>query len=89
MERGLWVHYHHWSRIVNQLLTENPRMAGRKKENFDRGRVEFKAPPKWIKRATDEAERAGFGSLSAFIRFAVTQYLDRAEGEHPKDRSKK
>jgi hypothetical protein len=54
-------------------------MAGRKKESFERGRVEFKAPPEWVERATKEAERAGFGNLSAFIRFVVTQYLDNAD----------
>ena len=56
-------------------------MAGRKKENFERGRVEFKAPPEWIERVNAEAERSGHGNLSAFIRFVVTQYLDNIEAE--------
>lgn len=66
---------------MSNLLTERKNMAGRKKENFDRGRVEFKAEPAWIERATKEAERSGHGNLSAFIRFAVTQYMDRVEAE--------
>jgi predicted DNA-binding ribbon-helix-helix protein len=65
-------------------------MAGRKKENFDRARVEFKAEPEWIERVTREGERLGL-NLSAFIRMVVTQYVDRVEAERaltarPKDR---
>lgn len=57
-------------------------MAGRKKENFDRGRVEFKAPPDWIERATKHGERLGL-SLSSFMRMVVTQYMDKADAELP------
>jgi hypothetical protein len=56
-------------------------MAGRKKENFDRNRVEFMAEPAWVKRADDMAKRLGFGNLSVFIRFAVTEFMDRMETE--------
>ncbi len=52
----------------------------RKKSSFDRGRIEFKAPPEWIERATHEGERLGL-NLSAFIRMAVTQWMDRVEAE--------
>jgi hypothetical protein len=55
-------------------------MAGRRKESFDRGRVEFKAPPEWVERATREGERLGL-NLSAFIRMAVTQWMDKAAAE--------
>jgi len=65
---------------MSQLATDERRMAGRKKENFDRPRVEFKADPEWIQRATREGERLGL-NLSAFIRMVVTQYMDRAEAE--------
>lgn len=65
---------------MTTLATETRRMAGRKKENFERGRVELMAEPKWIARANTEAERLGM-SLSAFIRMVVTQYLDKAEDE--------
>jgi hypothetical protein len=58
-------------------------MAGRKKVSFERGRVEFKAPEEWVRRATALAERLGFGNLSAFIRFAVTDYMDRVAPETP------
>jgi hypothetical protein len=59
------------------------RMAGRKKESFDSGRVELKATPAWIRRATAAAEELGFGSLSALIRFAVTKYLNETLPEPP------
>jgi hypothetical protein len=55
-------------------------MAGRKKENFDRKRVEFMAEPEWIKRAASEAERLGL-NLSSFIRMVVTQHMDKTEAE--------
>ena len=63
-------------------------MAGRKKENFDRARVEFKANPEWIERATREGERLGL-NLSAFIRMVVTQYLDGVEKDRPAKKSGK
>lgn len=59
-------------------------MAGRKKENFDRERVEFKADPEWIERVNDAAIRLGFGNLSALIRFVVTQYVDSNPPPLPK-----
>lgn len=61
-------------------------MPGRKKENYDRGRVEFKAEPEWIERADVEAKRGGHGSLSAFIRFAVTKYMDEIDTRRPPKR---
>ena len=73
---------------MNVALTEKPRMAGRKKENFDRGRVEFKADPEWIERVTREAERLGL-NLSAFIRMVVTQYMDKIGAERPPRRRAK
>jgi hypothetical protein len=53
---------------------------GRKKTSFERGRIEFKAPPEWVERATLEGERLGL-NLSAFIRMAVTQWMDRTLAE--------
>jgi len=61
------------------------RMAGRRKESFERGRIEFKASEAWTRRANAAAERLGFGSLSALIRFAVTRYLDEVAPEPPAD----
>jgi hypothetical protein len=58
-------------------------MAGRKKKVFDRGRVEFLADEAWVRRATAIALRLGFGNLSAFVRFAVTEYMDRVAPEPP------
>jgi hypothetical protein len=63
-------------------------MAGRKKERFDKGRVEFKATAEWVERANDEAVRLGL-NLSAFIRMVVTQYLDKAEAERRKQAGEK
>jgi hypothetical protein len=56
------------------------RMAGRKKENFRRGRAEFNAEPALLERATAEGARLGL-NLSAFIRMVLVQYLDRADAE--------
>jgi hypothetical protein len=60
--------------------TAGKRVLVRKKVNFDRGRVEFNADSEWIERATLEGERLGL-NLSAFLRMAVTLYMDNAEGE--------
>lgn len=62
---------------------EGLNVAGRKKESFKSGRVEFKADPEWVEEATAEAMRLGFGSLSALIRFAVTRYLAEVAAEQP------
>ncbi len=72
---------------MTETLTEKPRMAGREKENFERGRVEFKADPEWIRHVHHEAERLGL-NLSSFIRMVVTQYMDRLEAERPTPRGK-
>jgi hypothetical protein len=70
---------------MTQTLTRKNHMAGRKKESFSRGRVEFKAPPGWIERATREGERLGL-NLSSFIRMVVTQYMERVETERAAQR---
>jgi predicted HicB family RNase H-like nuclease len=59
------------------------RMAGRKKEKFDRERIELRAEPEWIERVTAEAERLGL-SLSAYIRLAVNERLEKAPPPRPK-----
>jgi hypothetical protein len=58
-------------------------MAGRKKGSSERGRVDLKAPPEWIKRASAAAEELGFGTLSGLIRFAVTKYLNETLPQQP------
>lgn len=65
------------------LALVSKRMAGRKKENYERGRVEFMADPAWIERADDCAKRLGFGNLSAFLRFVTTQYMDQVDVDRP------
>jgi hypothetical protein len=67
--------------MSDRALLGVPRVAGRKKENFDRGRVEFKADPVWIRRLHDTASRLGFGDMSNFIRFAMTKFMDDVDAE--------
>ena len=74
---------------MTTVLRKGPGMAGRKKESFERGRVEFKAPADWQRRVAAAAERLGFGSLSALIRFAVTKYLDEVLPEAAPEEQKK
>jgi hypothetical protein len=59
-------------------------MAGRKKESFDRGRVEFKAPPEWIEEVNEEAQRLGL-NLSSYIRMVVTQAVQKAKADRRKE----
>jgi hypothetical protein len=56
--------------------------AGRKKENFERERVEFKAEPEWIARVVEHGQSLGL-SLSAFIRLAVNEKIHRMDAEMP------
>jgi hypothetical protein len=51
-------------------------VAPRKKENFDRERIEIRADAAWIAKVTSEAERLGL-SLSAYIRLAVNERMER------------
>jgi hypothetical protein len=50
----------------------------RRKSKMDRDRVELRADPEWIARATAAAERFEL-SLSAFIRMVVTERLEELE----------
>ena len=59
----------------------------RKKQSFDSGRVEIRAEPEWIERVTAEADRLGL-NLSAYIRLAVNERLDRTEAAEPPRRGK-
>ncbi len=59
----------------------------RKKQHFETGRVEIRADPKWIARVTAEANRLGL-NLSAYIRLAVNERLDRTEAAEPPRRAK-
>jgi hypothetical protein len=46
--------------------------------NDPRDRVDLRADPKWIARATRQAHRFGMG-LSAYIRLAVTERMEQDE----------
>lgn len=70
-------------------------MPGRKRQNFDRPRIEFVAEPAWIEMVAKEADRMGL-SLSAFIRLCVNEKLqamgrfqEPAEKPEPKTKRKK
>lgn len=68
---------------MNEALTEALRMpGGRKKENFDRGRLELVADAEWISRLDIQAKRLGM-SLSAYVRMACTERVERDEASAP------
>jgi hypothetical protein len=58
-----------------------------RKENFDRDRIELRADADWIERVAKEAERLGL-SLSAYIRLAVNERLERTENARKARRSR-
>ena len=70
-----------------EALTEASRMAGRKKENFERGRLELVADPELISRAAAQAARLGI-SLSAYVRVAISLKVERDEADAPPPRKK-
>jgi hypothetical protein len=72
--------------MVAGRLSEMP--IGRRKEKFERRRLELVAEPEWIARLTVQAERLGL-SVSAYIRLAVTERLERDESQAPAPRAKK
>jgi hypothetical protein len=61
---------------------------GRKKENFERGRLELKADPEWIARVVEYGETLGL-SLSAFVRLSVNEKMQRMDAERPPIRKRK
>jgi hypothetical protein len=67
---------------------ESTMKAGRKKENFDRERVEFKADPAWIAKVVQYGQSLGL-SLSAFIRLAVNEKMQRMDSERPTSRKQR
>jgi len=56
--------------------------GGRKKHNFERGRLELIAEAPWIARLSAQAERLGL-SLSAYVRLACTERVERDEATAP------
>jgi hypothetical protein len=52
----------------------------RKRPNPERDVIQLRAEPAWIDRVNAEAERLGL-SLSAYIRLAVNERLERAAPE--------
>jgi hypothetical protein len=59
-------------------FTEARVMAGRRKKNMTRDRMELKAEPEWIARLTRVAKKLGL-SLSAYVRLALTEDMDDRE----------
>jgi hypothetical protein len=69
--------------MTTATIQDGSKMAGRKKENLSRGRVEFMAEPEWIARVYRQAERLGT-NISSYVRQAVTRQLERDEAEEPR-----
>lgn len=64
-------------------VTEVSRMpGGRKKENFERARLELVADAPWIARLAAQADRLGM-SLSAYVRMACTRQVEADEANAP------
>jgi hypothetical protein len=58
------------------------RDMGRKRPNPKRDLIQLRAEPEWIDRVNAEAERLGL-SLSAYIRLAVNERMERTAPEPP------
>jgi hypothetical protein len=58
------------------------RDMARKRPNPKRDLIQLRAEPEWIDRVNTEAERLGL-SLSAYIRLAVNERLERTAPETP------
>lgn len=72
-------------------VVETKSDLGRKKQNYERTRAEFVADPALIEAATAAGESLGLG-LSAFIRLALTEKMNRMKAEgysQPKQQSKR
>jgi hypothetical protein len=59
----------------------------RRKSKMDRDRLELRADPEWIQRATRAAERFGL-SLSAFIRMVVSERLEELDRNPPPEKGR-
>jgi hypothetical protein len=72
---------------MRAILLGDP-VARPKRPNPDRDKIELRADPAWIGRVTDAAESLGV-SLSAFVRLAINERLQRMESEFPTRKRKK
>jgi len=61
--------------------------VGRKRENFDRDRIEIRAEADWVNLVSEEAARLGL-SISAYLRLAANEKLAR-EGRLPEKPKRK
>ncbi|HKB41927.1 MAG TPA: hypothetical protein VKD72_36205 [Gemmataceae bacterium] len=62
--------------------------VARKRPNPRRDLIQLRAEPEWIDRVNAEAERLGL-SLSAYIRLAVNERMERTAPEGPPPRKRK
>jgi hypothetical protein len=69
------------------MVVSAQEVAKRRKENFDRERIEVRAEAAWIAKVAAEAERLGL-SLSAFIRLAVNERMEERADLRKSRRSK-
>ena len=77
---GEWSGYTDGAWEVILMSAAGAVMAGRKKDG--QVRVEFVAPPEWVRRL--EANAARFGvSVSAYLRLAATERMERDEATAP------
>lgn len=64
---------------------EHPMTSNKK---TSKGRLEMQADQDWLDRISREAKKLGL-SVSAFVRMAVTEYMDGREQQRPQPQPKK
>lgn len=71
--------------MIAEKTKPRPTDVAKKRPNPERDLVQFRADPEWIDRVNAEAERFGL-TLSAYIRLAVNERMERTEADRPKGR---
>jgi hypothetical protein len=92
MEWRFWVHFppESWTMpgVVEDVLTPVARRKQDKDPEVPRDRIDLRADPDWVARVAAAAERFGL-SVSAYIRLAVTERMERDEASQPGTRRKR
>jgi hypothetical protein len=70
-----------------KTLKRRSAVAARKRPNPKRDLIQIRAEPEWIDRVNTEADRLGL-SLSAYIRLAVNERMERTAAERPEPKAK-
>jgi predicted HicB family RNase H-like nuclease len=71
--------------MSNTNLLDKPRMPARKTTDDNRDRIDLRAEPELVARATRQAKRLGI-SLSAYIRLSLTLKVEQDEAAEPAPR---